>query len=230
MTDFAPDACASFFAAQQMLQTPAGPRPEEGCKPINLPTQEIGLRSIPCRFVFEHVAAFYGVTVTDLVSERRTGNIVWPRQIAMYLARRLTRASLPRIGSVMGDRDHTTISHGVKKIRAALEHNDQLRAEVLELMRRILLGFRSSVEPANDNHDAAYYARPKLLPPNSEERTRGPRLRMKGSWWTDEREAELAALFRRGLPHPQIAERMGRSVSAITWKLHQLGLRRRRSI
>ncbi|BAS25862.1 chromosomal replication initiator protein DnaA [Limnochorda pilosa] len=64
------------------------------------------------------VADYFGLTVDDLVSKRRTRNVTMPRQIAMFLARELTDASLPRIGEEFGGRDHTTVIHACEKIRA----------------------------------------------------------------------------------------------------------------
>lgn len=64
------------------------------------------------------VARHYGVTKHDMLSERRTANVVLPRQIAMYLCKRLTPRSLPEVGRRFGGRDHTTVLHGIRKITA----------------------------------------------------------------------------------------------------------------
>lgn len=64
------------------------------------------------------VANHFGVTRHDMLSERRTSNIVLPRQIAMYLCKALTLRSLPEIGRKFGGRDHTTVLHSVRKINA----------------------------------------------------------------------------------------------------------------
>src|SRR5947208_9463121 len=62
------------------------------------------------------VARQYNVSRADLLSSRRTANVVRPRQVAMYLAKTLTLRSLPEIGRRFGGRDHTTVLHGVRKI------------------------------------------------------------------------------------------------------------------
>ena len=62
------------------------------------------------------VARQYNVSRADLLSSRRTANVVRPRQIAMYLAKTLTLRSLPEIGRRFGGRDHTTVLHAVRKI------------------------------------------------------------------------------------------------------------------
>lgn len=64
-----------------------------------------------------HVAKHYGVTRVDMISPRRTDNIVKPRQMAMYLSKEFTTRSLPEIGRKFGGRDHTTVIHAIRKIR-----------------------------------------------------------------------------------------------------------------
>lgn len=61
-------------------------------------------------------AEHYGVKRFDIISQRRTANIVRPRQVAMYLTKQLTLRSLPDIGRRFGGRDHTTVLHAVKKM------------------------------------------------------------------------------------------------------------------
>ncbi|HXJ59416.1 MAG TPA: helix-turn-helix domain-containing protein [Verrucomicrobiae bacterium] len=71
------------------------------------------------------VAKHYGVKRFDMLSARRTADVVRPRQIAMYLCKQLTLRSTPDIGRRFGDRDHTTVIHAVKKIEllAAKAHS-----------------------------------------------------------------------------------------------------------
>ena len=66
------------------------------------------------------VAAHFGLKVEDLTAKKRTRNISLPRQIAMYLVRKHTDASLPRIGEEFGGRDHTTVMHACDKIQQDL--------------------------------------------------------------------------------------------------------------
>lgn len=65
----------------------------------------------------KEVARVFNIKVEDLSSERRTKDIAYPRQIAMYMARELTDLSLPNIGKHFGDRDHTTVMHACKRIK-----------------------------------------------------------------------------------------------------------------
>ena len=63
----------------------------------------------------ERTAEAFGVSVEALVSASRAGNLAWPRQVAMYLARELTDQTLPAIGRAFGGRDHTTVLHAYKR-------------------------------------------------------------------------------------------------------------------
>jgi chromosomal replication initiator protein len=83
------------------------------------------------------VARQYNVSRADLLSSRRTANIVRPRQVAMYLAKTLTLRSLPEIGRRFGGRDHTTVLHAVRKIEH-LVGNDTMLADEIEVLKRQL--------------------------------------------------------------------------------------------
>jgi len=83
------------------------------------------------------VARQYNVSRSDLLSSRRTANVVRPRQVAMYLAKTLTLRSLPEIGRRFGGRDHTTVLHAVRKIEG-LVGNDMVLAEEIEILKRQL--------------------------------------------------------------------------------------------
>jgi chromosomal replication initiator protein len=83
------------------------------------------------------VARQYNVSRADLLSSRRTANVVRPRQVAMYLAKTLTLRSLPEIGRRFGGRDHTTVLHAVRKIEN-LVGNDVALADEIELLKRQL--------------------------------------------------------------------------------------------
>jgi chromosomal replication initiator protein len=77
------------------------------------------------------------VSRADLLSSRRTANVVRPRQVAMYLAKILTLRSLPEIGRRFGGRDHTTVLHAVRKIEN-LVSTDNTLAEEIEMLKRQL--------------------------------------------------------------------------------------------
>jgi hypothetical protein len=83
------------------------------------------------------VARHCKVGQSDMISARRSADIVRPRQIAMFLAKQLTPNSLPAIGRKFGDRDHTTVLHAVRKIEALLAR-DKILAGDLSAIRRAL--------------------------------------------------------------------------------------------
>ncbi len=83
------------------------------------------------------VAEYYKIRIADLLSSRRNRSITRPRQIAMALAKILTRHSLPEIGNAFGGRDHTTVLHACRKIDA-LRQEDRRIDEDYENMHRIL--------------------------------------------------------------------------------------------
>ncbi|HTO61911.1 MAG TPA: chromosomal replication initiator protein DnaA [Bradyrhizobium sp.] len=83
------------------------------------------------------VARQYNVSRSDLLSSRRTANVVRPRQVAMYLAKTLTLRSLPEIGRRFGGRDHTTVLHAVRKIEALVTKDTALSEEVESLKRQL---------------------------------------------------------------------------------------------
>ncbi|HRV90777.1 MAG TPA: chromosomal replication initiator protein DnaA [Anaerolineae bacterium] len=79
------------------------------------------------------VAEYYRMDEQTLIGRNRSKDVSAARQMAMYLAREETGASLPHIGEVLGGRDHTTIMHGWEKIASRIEENDQLRREMLAI-------------------------------------------------------------------------------------------------
>jgi len=84
------------------------------------------------------VARQFNVARNDLLSNRRTRQIVRPRQIAMYLAKTMTPRSLPEIGRRFGGRDHTTVLHAVRKIEGMIAEDNKLAQEI-ELLKRLIL-------------------------------------------------------------------------------------------
>jgi chromosomal replication initiator protein len=81
------------------------------------------------------VAEYFGLRVTDLLSKRRNRSIARPRQVAMALAKDLTDHSLPEIGEAFGGRDHTTVLHACRRIKALREEDARIEEDVQVLMR-----------------------------------------------------------------------------------------------
>ncbi len=94
-------------------------------------------RRITIDDIQKKVAAHFNIKVADMHSARRSVAIARPRQIAMYLAKRLTSKSLPEIGRKFGGKDHTTVMHAVKRIEE-LSGKDPEFAEDVELLTRML--------------------------------------------------------------------------------------------
>jgi chromosomal replication initiator protein len=85
------------------------------------------------------VGDFFGVKVPDLKAKSRTKAVAFPRQIAMFLARQLTHASLAEIGRAFGGKDHTTVLHAVDKIQTLLQEDPKLRKTVDGIIQGITL-------------------------------------------------------------------------------------------
>jgi chromosomal replication initiator protein len=83
------------------------------------------------------VSAHYGMRQAEMVSARRARAVARPRQIAMYLAKRLTPRSLPEIGRRFGGRDHTTVIHAVKQIERLRAADAELDADIRLLTRQL---------------------------------------------------------------------------------------------
>lgn len=83
------------------------------------------------------VASYFNLRVDDFKSKRRTRNVAFPRQIAMYLARKFTDLSLPKIGDEFGGRDHTTVIHAYEKITEELNSDDSLRETINEICKKL---------------------------------------------------------------------------------------------
>lgn len=87
--------------------------------------------------ILKIVARHFKVPRNDLLSSRRSRDVVRPRQIAMYLAKSLTARSLPEIGRRFGGRDHTTVLHSVRKVEQLMSEDGELTQEI-ELLKRML--------------------------------------------------------------------------------------------
>jgi chromosomal replication initiator protein len=81
------------------------------------------------------VAEYYKIRTADLLSAKRTRSIARPRQVAMALAKELTKHSLPEIGSAFGGRDHTTVLHATKKIQSLRETEPTIEEDYKNLLR-----------------------------------------------------------------------------------------------
>lgn len=83
------------------------------------------------------VAKHYRIPVAEMTSARRSKYIARPRQVAMYLARQLTPRSIPVIGRHFGDRDHTTVLHGIKATAERRAADPELDRDIQILTARL---------------------------------------------------------------------------------------------
>ncbi|MGQ4378841.1 chromosomal replication initiator protein DnaA [Streptomyces sp. SAS_267] len=120
-------------------------------QPVNLGLTEIVLKDlipggedsapeITATAIMAATADYFGLTVDDLCGSSRSRVLVTARQIAMYLCRELTDLSLPKIGAQFGGRDHTTVMHADRKIRALMAERRSIYNQVTELTNRIKNG------------------------------------------------------------------------------------------
>ena len=94
-------------------------------------------KSITIDLIQDVVAAYFNLRVEDLKSQRRTRNVAYPRQIAMYLSRKLTDMSLPKIGEEFGGRDHTTVIHAYEKISETLNNDESLEHTINDITKKL---------------------------------------------------------------------------------------------
>jgi chromosomal replication initiator protein len=99
--------------------------PERSVQPIKMAT------------IQQEVCKFYGIGMSELVGSKRSQGIVYPRQIAMYIARELTDMSLPRIGAEFGGRDHTTVLHANDKIKKLMNEQREVYNQIQSLTNLI---------------------------------------------------------------------------------------------
>lgn len=87
--------------------------------------------------VIEHVARYHNISVEDIKNGRRTGEIVKPRQLAMYIIRETTNLSLPEIGKELGGKNHSTVLHSIRKIEDEIKQDPNTAKIIAELIENI---------------------------------------------------------------------------------------------
>lgn len=117
-----PEKTITVDLARDVLK---GMFPEQAVRPISIQT------------IQNEVSRFFSLSLEDLKGSKRSQNIVFPRQVAMYLARELTDMSLPRIGAEFGGKDHTTVIHATAKITKLLGVQREVLNQVQSLTTTI---------------------------------------------------------------------------------------------
>ena len=93
--------------------------------------------SISVEAIQEEVCRHYGLSIAELVGDKRDKRVVVPRQVAMYLSRELTQSSLPALGRAFGGRDHTTVMYAVNKVGNQMSDEGEIFAAVQSLTHRL---------------------------------------------------------------------------------------------
>lgn len=125
-----------IVAHATLMQQPLTPEMAEAVLSDLVPTRA----KVSAAQVIETVARHFGLDPETLQGRCRSQTIVRPRQIAMYLLREETDASLPQIGALLGGRDHTTVLYGCEHIAELVEKDPDIRREVMLLRQRIREG------------------------------------------------------------------------------------------
>jgi chromosomal replication initiator protein len=99
---------------------------------------EEGRHSISIEIIQKKVAEHYDIRLADMTSKRRPENIAFPRQIAMFLSRRMTESSLNTIGEAFGGRDHGTVIHACRLVTDRMEVDSQVRQAVSYLEKQLM--------------------------------------------------------------------------------------------
>ena len=94
-------------------------------------------REVTPQLIIEVVTEHFNISMDQMVSKSRSSDIARPRQIAMFLCNKMTDSSLDVIGSFLGGRDHSTIIHGIKKIKEEYETNDSTKSLIDTIMKKI---------------------------------------------------------------------------------------------
>lgn len=107
---------------------------EEALKDVIYPNKP---KEVTPTLIINVVAEHFGVKPEDITSKKRNSEFVQPRQVVMYLCRELTDTSLINVGKILGKKDHTTVMHGVKKIEAEIQTNEELRNKIDIIIKKI---------------------------------------------------------------------------------------------
>jgi hypothetical protein len=128
---------------------------EEECVVESLEAQIEEIHPISLRLIQGVVCRHFGMRYMDLVSQRRTAEIVWPRQIAMWLCKAMTMRSLPEIAKQFGGKDHTTVLHAVQKVERMSKEQESFLATLDELREHVRTEAAKALEKAESTAESA---------------------------------------------------------------------------
>lgn len=107
---------------------------EEALKDVIYPNKA---KEITPSVIINVVSEHFGVNPDDITSQKRNSEFVQPRQVVMYLCRKLTNTSQVNIGKILGKKDHTTVIHGVNKIEEELKTNEELKNKIDIIIKKL---------------------------------------------------------------------------------------------
>lgn len=107
---------------------------EEALKDLISPNNQ---KNITAELIMEVIAEHFNITLSDICSSKKSRNIAYPRQMCMFLCRQLTELSLSDIGKKLGNRDHTTVLHGIDKVTKDIEKDSLLQNTIDVLSKKI---------------------------------------------------------------------------------------------
>ena len=123
--------------------------------------------TITVPLIVEVIASHFGFEADELLSQKRNKDIAYSRQIAMYLCRQMTDLSLQQIGKELGNRDHTTVRHGIEKITEDLK-NSQFLQDTIDVLQkkinRLLAELWGSIGDIVDNLPSYPHSYPQVIP------------------------------------------------------------------
>ena len=96
-------------------------------------------RVLSIEYIQEVVSKYFDVTLDDLKGSRRSSDVVFPRQVAMYLCKNVAQVSFPKIGQAFGKRDHSTVMHACNKIEQELKHHNAETIRNVDFVKNTLL-------------------------------------------------------------------------------------------
>jgi len=98
------------------------------------------------------VSNYFNIALSEMLSQRRSRPLARPRQIAMYLAKKMTTRSLPEIGRRFANRDHTTVIHAVKTITRLSEQDDEMKKNINQIKSKLESKMENLTKRANKNN------------------------------------------------------------------------------
>jgi len=106
---------------------------------LNSILQNPNRQTVTHKKILSIISKYYQIPQSDIVGTKRNKEIVLPRQVAIYFMRKELSLSYPKIGDIMGGRDHTTIIHGYEKINKNISHDEDLSTDIIKIKEQLFM-------------------------------------------------------------------------------------------